>query len=68
MKVFKADYDWRGGHGAFETKQYVIIAETKATALGLILEEEDTTYSDQWTIEEINTSYAGTHYVSSRCN
>lgn len=37
MKTFLAHYYWTGGWGAFNEKYYIVIAETKEVALGLVL-------------------------------
>lgn len=65
-KVWHAEYDWRGGWGAYEEKQCVVVAETKSAALGWVLMEHKDTDGADWTITEIKTSEAGVTYISSR--
>lgn len=64
MKVFDATYAWQGGWGAYEYRDYVIIANTKEEALGLALEAELNTKAENWLINEINTSLPKAHYIS----
>ena len=68
MRFWLANYDWSGGYGAYEEKRYVVVAETKEVALGLVLEAEPETTAPLWDITEISNEKAEAHYVSSRCS
>lgn len=68
MKFWHAEYDYHGGYGAFDEKQYAVVAETKEVALGLVLMVEPTTKASEWEITEIDSTKACAHFISSRCS
>jgi hypothetical protein len=63
MRGYHAHWEWHGHYGAYEAKHYVVVAETFADALNLVLQALPGTIAAQWEITEISHE-TGVHYVS----
>ena len=66
MKVFTADYYKSFGIGAYQEYQYVVVANTKREAMGLLLDAEPNTSSYGWRLEEVDTGEVGATCISER--
>lgn len=66
MKVWRAEYYWGGGYGAYQSYYAVVVAETKSVALGLVLEEYADTDAEGWELSEIDTTAAEVHYITEK--
>ena len=65
MKTFIGKYRWYGSYGAYASFDYIVVANTESEALGLLLETEPKTTADDWNLEEVDTTEAGTIFVNS---
>lgn len=65
-KAWHCTYDWRGGWGAYEEIECVVIAEIKDKALGMALMEYPETNAQDWSATEIPLDKMGVHHISSR--
>lgn len=68
MKVFTAIYRWTGSYGAYDDRDYIVVANTANEALDFILAQADDTVAEYWTIEEVPTTEPITLYISSAHN
>lgn len=68
MKIFKCSYEWRGGYGAYQQYEYVVVTSCGSAALGLCLEAQPDTKAADWEIKEINVSQEEAHFISSDGN
>lgn len=68
LGVFTASYAYHAGYGAYDEKEYVVVATTEAEALGFALESSPDTKAEHWTIERINTNTPGATYITGRCS
>jgi len=66
LRVFRASYYWHGSYGAYEEKEYIVIANTKEEALGIVLEAEAKTNAKNWEVTEIDIDEAGTIHINER--
>ena len=64
-KVWHCTHDWRGGWGAYEENECVVIAETKSKAIGMALMAYPETNPQDWSATEIPLE-EGVHHISSR--
>ena len=66
MKVYKAEYQWSGGMGAWEHSWHVVVANTETEALGLAMNEVPYSKAEDWEISEINVLDPGVTYIAER--
>jgi hypothetical protein len=59
MKVFKAKYSWSGRWQTYINIYCVVVANTEAEALGIVLHEHVDTDASGWMLDEIDTTKAG---------
>ena len=68
MKVWHCSYNWRGGWGAYQEYECIVIAEIKDKALGMALMQYPDTIPADWSAEEIPTDKELVYQVSERCS
>ncbi len=64
LKAWHASYSWRGGWGAFQEYEAVVIAETQSAALGWVLMTYPDTRGENWTFAPIGLDEAGVTMIS----
>jgi hypothetical protein len=68
LRVYRASYGWTGGWGAYEDIDAICIAENKSQAHTWAVMTYPESDPNLWHFEEIDSSQAGCHHVTSRSN
>ena len=66
LGVFTASYEWRGGFGGYDERDYVVVANTESEALGFVLEAAPDTTAKHWRISRLDTKEPGATYLNGR--
>jgi hypothetical protein len=67
LNVYIANYYKSYGYGAFDELVTVVCANTETEALGLVLEENQNTVANGWTIELFDTNRKNVKNVHECC-
>jgi hypothetical protein len=68
LRVFHASYGWTGGWGVYEDIEAICIAENKSQAHTWAVMAYPDSIASLWIFEELDSSQAGCHHISSRTN
>ncbi len=56
MNVYRGSYSETWNYGGFQDYEVIVVANTESEALGMVLEEISDSRSDNWYIDQIDTS------------
>ena len=68
LKVWKVSYYWNGGWGAYQTYEYVCVAENETQAIELAISDSGEKDRTNWYATEINVDKAEAHQINQQCN